>query len=157
MAGRGARRGRGERGASAVEFALVAPVLLLIVFGIVQYGLMFSLRQTLSQASAEGARAAAVAQSGVTSGPYSPSSEAQSAVVAALGSSYACSGGLLTKSGTEVGTCVVASTTAACPSGTCTTWSVTLTYDYSAHPIVPSVLVPLPKTLSYVSSAQGSS
>src|ERR1044072_971056 len=59
--GRGRRSQRcSEDGAAAVEFALVVPVLVLILFGIISYGVMLSFRQSLSQAAAEGARAAAV-------------------------------------------------------------------------------------------------
>ncbi|MBS4751335.1 pilus assembly protein [Nocardioides sp. zg-ZUI104] len=57
--GRGGRARR-ERGAAAVEFALIVPVLMLLVFGIINYGHMLSVRQSVSQAAAEGARAAAV-------------------------------------------------------------------------------------------------
>jgi Flp pilus assembly protein TadG len=35
------RRRRDEGGAAAVEFALLAPIVLLLVFGIIQYGLYF--------------------------------------------------------------------------------------------------------------------
>jgi Flp pilus assembly protein TadG len=55
-----ASRHRAEGGAAAVEFALVAPLLLLLVFGVISYGYMLSFRQALSQGAAEGARAAAV-------------------------------------------------------------------------------------------------
>jgi Flp pilus assembly protein TadG len=48
------------RGAAAVEFALILPVLMLIVVGIINYGDMLSVRQSVSQAASEGARAAAV-------------------------------------------------------------------------------------------------
>ena len=53
-------RARREDGAAAVEFALVVPLLLLLLFGIISYGYMLSFRQALSQSAAEGARAAAV-------------------------------------------------------------------------------------------------
>src|SRR5690606_17860527 len=48
------------RGAVAVEFALILPVLMLIVVAIVNFGDMLSVRQSVSQAASEGARAAAV-------------------------------------------------------------------------------------------------
>ena len=44
-------------GNSAVEFALVAPVLLALVFGIFVYGLYFSLWTSLQQLAGEAARA----------------------------------------------------------------------------------------------------
>jgi Flp pilus assembly protein TadG len=54
-------RRRGEdQGSAAVEFALVLPVLMLILFGIIDFGRMLNARITLSQAANEGARAVAV-------------------------------------------------------------------------------------------------
>ncbi len=53
-----------ERGAAAVEFALVVPILLILVFGIVNFGQYLSVRQAATQAAAEGARAAAVTIAG---------------------------------------------------------------------------------------------
>lgn len=58
---RARRHGDGaHRGAAAVEFALILPVLAIILFGIINFGFMLSDRQAVSQAAAEGARAAAV-------------------------------------------------------------------------------------------------
>jgi Flp pilus assembly protein TadG len=54
------RRGSPDRGAAAVEFALVLPVLLLVVFGIVNFGIIFSQQLTLNNALREGARKAVV-------------------------------------------------------------------------------------------------
>lgn len=54
------RRGRGEGGASALEFALVVPVLLLIIFGIIEFGFMFQAQLALTHAAREGARLASV-------------------------------------------------------------------------------------------------
>ncbi len=56
----GRRRTRRDRGAAAVEFALVLPVLLLIIFGIVDMGRMLYTKITLTQAAAAAARAAAI-------------------------------------------------------------------------------------------------
>jgi Flp pilus assembly protein TadG len=49
---------RQRRGAAAVEFAVVAPVFLLLVFGMVEYGRMVMVQQLLTNASREGARKA---------------------------------------------------------------------------------------------------
>ena len=54
------RRTRGEHGAAAVEFAILMPVLLLVVLGMVQYGLYFWSAQGGSSAAREAARRAAV-------------------------------------------------------------------------------------------------
>lgn len=48
---------RDRKGASAVEFALIAPVLLLLVAGILAYGSVFATSLSLQQLAAETARA----------------------------------------------------------------------------------------------------
>jgi Flp pilus assembly protein TadG len=48
--------GSAERGAVAVEFALVVPILVLLLFGIVDYGLWFQDSIALRQGVREGAR-----------------------------------------------------------------------------------------------------
>jgi hypothetical protein len=47
-----------RRGAAAVEFALVAPVFFLLVFGMIEFGRMVMVQQVITNASREGARAA---------------------------------------------------------------------------------------------------
>ena len=47
-----------RRGAAAVEFAVVAPIFLLLVFGMIEYGRMVMVQQVLTNASREGARVA---------------------------------------------------------------------------------------------------
>jgi Flp pilus assembly protein TadG len=54
------KRRRGDRGAAAVEFALVLPVLLLVIFGIVDFGRMLYIKITLTQAAESSARATAI-------------------------------------------------------------------------------------------------
>lgn len=46
------------RGAAVVEFAVVLPLLLTILFGIIEYGWVFMVRQTLQTAAREGTRIA---------------------------------------------------------------------------------------------------
>lgn len=146
------RRRRGERGAAAVEFALVVPFLLLILFGIISYGWMLSFRQALSQGAAEGARAAAVSVA-------DDDASRTAAALASLNDSLdlygvSCSGGSLLKDGATVGTCSL--TIAACandPNAKCATLDVD--YAYADHPLLPDFpFVPLPDSLHYSAVAR---
>ena len=47
-----------RRGAAVVEFAIVAPVLLLLVFGMIEYGRLVMVQQVITNATREGARQA---------------------------------------------------------------------------------------------------
>ncbi len=49
-----------ERGAVAAEFALLLPVLLTILFGIIEFGMIMYSREVITNASREGARAGIV-------------------------------------------------------------------------------------------------
>ena len=68
-------RARRQRGAAAVEMALVLPLLLALVLGVVDLGLAVYTQSVLSNASREGARA------GVVLALTRPSSQAIAAVV----------------------------------------------------------------------------
>lgn len=56
------RRLRRDRGAVAVEMALVTPLLVALVFGIIDFGRIFNAEIQLSQAAREGARIAALGE-----------------------------------------------------------------------------------------------
>ncbi|HEU4354801.1 MAG TPA: TadE/TadG family type IV pilus assembly protein [Actinomycetota bacterium] len=60
-------RGRGQDGAVAVEFALIFPILALLVVGIIQFGIMWSEYQVMQGAAREGARCAATQAAGFSS------------------------------------------------------------------------------------------
>jgi TadE-like protein len=62
------RRGRRERGQSLVEFAVLVPLFMLILIGMLEFGLMFNHDLTLQYASREGARVGAALGCGATSG-----------------------------------------------------------------------------------------
>jgi TadE-like protein len=49
---------RNRRAAAAVEFAVVAPVFFLLIFGMIEYGRMVMVQQVITNASREGARLA---------------------------------------------------------------------------------------------------
>lgn len=56
----GRHRARGERGAAAVEFALIVPLLAMIVFGIVDFGWAINRDTMVNNAAREGAREGAL-------------------------------------------------------------------------------------------------
>lgn len=140
-----ARRERDSRGAAAVEFALLVPILLLLVFGVISYGYMLSFRQAMSQGASEGARAGAVWAAAYTSTQDTSRIAAAKAAVDSALSSYgvSCTSGATCT--VTIGTC---QTTAKCV-------NVTVTYNYAARPLTPDVpLVPMPSTLTYTASAR---
>jgi Flp pilus assembly protein TadG len=55
-----------DRGAAAVEFALLLPLLLLLLFGIIDFGRALSAQVTITQAAREGSRLDALNQPNVT-------------------------------------------------------------------------------------------
>ena len=75
------RNAEGERGSELIEFALVFPLLLMVVLAIVDFGFMFQRYEVVTNAAREGARIAVLAG-------YS-SSDIQTRV-----ESYASAGGL---------------------------------------------------------------
>jgi Flp pilus assembly protein TadG len=156
-------RHRLDRGAAALEFAVLVPLALLIVFEIIAWGYMFSFRQALSQAAAEGARAA-VGGSTVgcaASGTWNASgcaagTSAATAVAASLnsfknnGTPLSCGAGGLT--------CTIQQAAAGnCASGhTCI--QVQVTYPYRSQPLLrgmPTAIPPfnlvLPPDLTFTS------
>jgi Flp pilus assembly protein TadG len=58
------RKFASQKGASAVEFALVLPLLIIITFGIIEFGIYLFNQQVITNASREGARAGIVATGG---------------------------------------------------------------------------------------------
>ncbi|HET8649984.1 MAG TPA: TadE family protein [Gemmatimonadales bacterium] len=51
---------RGERGQALAEFALVLPLLLLLIAGIIEFGRAWNIQQAVTDASREGARLAVI-------------------------------------------------------------------------------------------------
>jgi Flp pilus assembly protein TadG len=75
---------RGECGASAVEFALVLPALLLILFSIIEYGWYMTHQIVLVNAVTAGARAGIAAREWDKEDPEDPVGTAEAAVRAAF-------------------------------------------------------------------------
>src|SRR5215213_441219 len=57
-----------RKGVAAVEFAIVAPILVTIVLGMIQLGRAFEMQTLLDVAAREGARFASIDRTGMTSG-----------------------------------------------------------------------------------------
>ena len=63
---------KNQRGGAAVEFAIVVPLLVLILFGTIDFALLFYNKQVITNASREGARSAIVKENqtvGITDPP----------------------------------------------------------------------------------------
>jgi hypothetical protein len=63
-----AQRTPRDHGAAAVEFALLLPMLLLLIFGIIDFGRALNAQITLTQAAREGARLDALGKLNVVAG-----------------------------------------------------------------------------------------
>ena len=138
------RRRGDQRGAALVEFAIASVVLLTLLFGIISYGYALSFKSGLTQAAAEGARAAAVASSGT----------AAAAAVAAVGPAL----NAFNKTCSSAGMSCTYSTTPAdtgCAGTNCI--RVQITYDYKNYPLIPKfpgLGLVLPDTLKSTSISQ---
>ena len=105
-------RWRSERGAELIEFAIVTPILLFIIAGIIDFGMMFRTYEAVTNAAREGARV------GVLPG-YAPV-DVQNRV-----DGYLTASGLAGAHTTAVVNIPVATT-----AGTFTARAVTLNYTY---------------------------
>jgi Flp pilus assembly protein TadG len=120
------RRGLGESGQAIIEMALTLPLLLLIVLGMFDFGLMFQRYEVVTNAAREGARI------GVLPG-YSTTDANQRALdylaVGGLsGATRAC--GAASSAGSRCASAVVSSTTITGSSPAKTVNQVTVTVEY---------------------------
>jgi Flp pilus assembly protein TadG len=106
-------RWQSDRGAELIEFALVAPILIFIIAGIVDFGMMFRTYEAVTNAAREGARV------GVLPGYDVPDVQARV-------DAYLAASGL-----TGARTTTVTDVPVATGAGTFTARSVDLTYTYT--------------------------
>jgi Flp pilus assembly protein TadG len=135
-----------EGGAAAVEFALVLPIFLLLLLGIVQYGTIFLVRNQMTEAASDAARA------GVAAGYSSAQGTANDAVQTDLDNDGAglipisCDNAALSCSASVLQTCPKAPTGYEC-------LQVTITYDYAQDPVIPTLpFIPTPSTMTATST-----
>ena len=113
---------RSESGVALVEFALVVGIFVMVLYGLVYFGMALATKQRVTNAAAEGARAAVGA-----AGAGDAQTIAQNRVLALLG----------TPNGRYTVTPVAAPCNTAAPAGPqCIT--VTVNYDWENHPAVPA-------------------
>lgn len=113
---------RDQRGAALVEFALVVGIFVMILYGLVYFGMALATKQRVTNAAAEGARAAVGAATASDAQTI-----AQNRVIALLG----------TPNGRYTVTPVASACNAAVPTGSqCVT--VTVSYDWANYPVVPA-------------------
>ena len=116
------KRFRSERGVAALEFAIVSQLLLLLLYGMLMYGFVFALDHNMTQAAAEGARAAVSQTTNIAT-------YAENAARDHLNFGQA-------KTYANVTAVVIP-----CPSdATISCVKVTITYDNRAHPVLPGFL-----------------
>lgn len=121
-----------QRGAAAVEFALVAPILLFLIYGAVSYGIVLSVKHVMTEAAAEGARAAIGAQ-------IIPGTDAdQNAAYVRVATARAGGSLGVYKTWAQITPSVGACPNAAPNQSSTVCVTVTVTYPYSTHPIIPN-------------------
>ena len=112
------RRLKQERGASAVEFAIVGSLLLLILFGTIQFGITFNRYQGLQSAAREGARLGSL-QATTRSDIINRVRESVSIIQSSAISTGACSPSSLSLENGCVRIYAKSIPTASCPSSSC--------------------------------------
>jgi Flp pilus assembly protein TadG len=129
-----------ERGAALVEFTIVAVLFLTLIFGSVSFGMIFSVKHTLTNAASEGARAALKTNPSATD-----TEKINTATAAATTRARAGLGGKADYLNP------VTASIANCESDlTQRCITVIVSYPYASHPLVPAMplLNFLPSTLT---------
>jgi Flp pilus assembly protein TadG len=106
---------RNEKGAAAVEFALVVPILLLLLLGIVEFGRIYNAQMQLTAAARDGARVMSI-----NSVPAQSADDATAAVIASASALHP------DVTSTQIAISVSPSSTSVCAPGS--TATVTVTY-----------------------------
>jgi Flp pilus assembly protein TadG len=122
------RRRSAQDGAAAVEFALLAPLLMLLVLGVINFGIAFNVQETLTQAAREGVRGLAL-----QTPSYNVSATTKNAATGMTPSSLTVTSGIqMSATGPDVtGTCATA--------GAVNAWvKVTKSYSFTGMPFIGS-------------------
>ena len=83
----GTRRRRNQRGQAMLEFAILVPAFMIVLFGMLEFGFAFSHHLTLEYATREGARMGAALANGtaeVACGPVTATNDLDAYIIAAV-------------------------------------------------------------------------
>ncbi|MGH3372276.1 MAG: TadE/TadG family type IV pilus assembly protein [Nocardioidaceae bacterium] len=140
------RRGRfrDQRGAALVEFVICSTLFLVLIYGLISFGVIFGVKHTLTSAASEGARAAVGAP--LNSGCSTP--RCNEIAAAKAKADQVIDGGLGSRA---VHVPTIAPTVATCAGSSHDCITVTVTYPYADHPVLPQLVPFLPETLSSTS------
>lgn len=145
----GARSRARQSGVAAIEFAMVLPLLVALVLGIVYYGMVLALEQVLTLAAAEGARAALRYPAGAADG--SPQASRGLRVTAAAQTALAALPATIAQKLASTRDIAAANPCSAPADAIC----VSVTLRLPTANILPSVpFVPMPQTLTGSAVAQ---
>lgn len=129
---------RDQKGAAAVEFALVIVPLVFVLYGLIAFGMMLALKQSVTSAAAEGARAVVGVPDDATTPGDERLQKARTTVAARLnwlGAKYSPSDVQVSWYDPSSLTCNYTAIPSSPPAPT--TVCVKITYPYSSRPLVP--------------------
>jgi len=121
---RNQHEGHLERGAAAVEMALVLPLLLLVLFGLIDFGRAFNAQMQLTQAAREGVRVVVV-------GGFTSSAAAKTAAETRAQLAMPGGGGSTSPTVTAITYCAAANSTTTPPTPATVTGSITVQSTFS--------------------------
>lgn len=127
-----AHRRQDQAGSTLVEFSFVFILFVFICYALAAFGMALSMKHTLTQASAEGARAAIPAYQACRRDP-NPDQCVRDAVVARVRQVLTDAQGA-----NRASVATVTPVLATCQSSTARCMTVTVDYPYGTNPIVPS-------------------
>ena len=137
-----------QKGAAVVEFSLVVPLLLLLLFGIIEFSLLIYNKHIITNASRESARAGIVVKSGTARLDESAIEQVVFNWITNGGDNFLVTFGVDTLTAGDIQVCSQeeGSTTWVCPNDTSSNFGdklrVTISYDYDFM-IVPSFITNL--------------
>jgi Flp pilus assembly protein TadG len=130
-------RKRSERGAALLEFVLVIPIFLFVLYGLIAFGMAISLKQSITHAASQGARSAIGAP--VTSACTAPTNgDTPQQCAWKLAASNQVQSALHWMGSNEAYVTVTPSVAACAGDSSNQCITVVLDYDYQNHPLIPS-------------------